>query len=673
MAPLKFHKVVGFSSEDHQFPASNLLSKGKWKCKEEGEKQAWVCLQLEELSTITNIDIGNNGAAFVEVRVGRNGCDEEMKVLLVASSFMSVNEARVGDNGARVRMFGADKMAAEVAKEKWDIVKVIATQPFNKHSKYGISFISLTGPPKIESKVEPKKEQVSSLGAFKLKDESESDIYIGSYFARKKENPILSSPSPSTVAAVMRSDTTLAEMTLHAGKREDKKRKQVELTPAARDEIKKRRVDKGRDFPSRLSLPGEIEEPSTSNKKEIIKKEKEGSVKKEKFKEKEKSKENEKLKENSSAKNTPQKEGKKKPHNKQKYGRFNEFLKGVNFAISGFQNPLRGEIRQKALDMGAKYSGDWNNSCTHLVCAFANTPKFNQVRGKGKIVKKEWIEECYTQRKRLPWRRFCLDRNDQNKAESEEELWEEVTAGNNDYDCDTDEEIERIKNEEEKENRKKQDKKGCTSSPATSKTKTKANDCDNYEEIEGIENKEENDQRGNQDKMDTPSTSKTNINAYDCDTDEEDTAVNKTETQDPSKDNNSSSLNKGKEKSDVFDPYDVDTDVDDDEVERLLPNTSQLQLENLPSFYEYQTFFLHKGMKEEEKVLLNRYIIACGGEVKSYMDSSVKNVIAKELTSKELREARDVNGKINFILPTWVFACHSEGRLLNCNDYLLQQ
>ena len=95
--------------------------------------------------------------------------------------------------------------------------KVIATQPFNKHSKYGISFISLTGPPKIEPKVEPKKEQVSSLGAFKLKDESESDIYIGSYFARKKENQILSSPSPSTVAAVMRSDTTLAEMTLHAG------------------------------------------------------------------------------------------------------------------------------------------------------------------------------------------------------------------------------------------------------------------------------------------------------------------------------------------------------------------------------------------------------------------------------------------------------------------------
>ena len=85
MAPLKFKKIVGFSSEDSLFPASNLLTNSKWKCKEEGEKQAWVCLQLEELSVISNIDIGNNGAAFVEVQVGRQGCDQDqMKVILVA-------------------------------------------------------------------------------------------------------------------------------------------------------------------------------------------------------------------------------------------------------------------------------------------------------------------------------------------------------------------------------------------------------------------------------------------------------------------------------------------------------------------------------------------------------------------------------------------------------------
>ena len=85
---------------------------------------------------------------------------------------MSVQEARVGDNAARVRMFGSDKLAAEVAKEKWDLVKVVATQPYNKHLKYGISFVAVTGPPKV---VEPKTEKVTKIGAFQLKAEDEDD------------------------------------------------------------------------------------------------------------------------------------------------------------------------------------------------------------------------------------------------------------------------------------------------------------------------------------------------------------------------------------------------------------------------------------------------------------------------------------------------------------------
>ena len=103
---------------------------------------------------------------------------------------------------------------------------------------------------------------------------------------------------------------------------------------------------------------------------------------------------------------------------------FNKLMDGVVFVISGLQNPLRGEVRQKALEMGAKYKGDWDSSCTHLICEFMNTPKFNQVKGKGKIVKKEWIVKCYSEKKRHPWRRFCLDKNDQGD-ESEEEIWEE--------------------------------------------------------------------------------------------------------------------------------------------------------------------------------------------------------------------------------------------------------
>ncbi|XP_015789579.1 DNA repair protein XRCC1 [Tetranychus urticae] len=88
---------------------------------------------------------------------------------------------------------------------------------------------------------------------------------------------------------------------------------------------------------------------------------------------------------------------------------FCQLMKGVTFTISGFQNPLRSEIRSKGLQMGAKYKGDWDRSCTHLICAFPNTPKFNQVNGTGgKIVTKEWIEESYDQRKLLPWKKYSL-------------------------------------------------------------------------------------------------------------------------------------------------------------------------------------------------------------------------------------------------------------------------
>ena len=42
-------------------------------------------------------------------------------------------------------------------------------------------------------------------------------------------------------------------------------------------------------------------------------------------------------------------------------------MEGVTFAMSGFQNPYRAELRQKAVDMGAIYKGDWGKGCTHLM------------------------------------------------------------------------------------------------------------------------------------------------------------------------------------------------------------------------------------------------------------------------------------------------------------------
>lgn len=96
---------------------------------------------------------------------------------------------------------------------------------------------------------------------------------------------------------------------------------------------------------------------------------------------------------------------------------FFKLLEGVVFVLSGFVNPERSILRSQALEMGAEYQQDWNSNCTLLVCAFSNTPKFRQVEADcGTIVSKDWISECYNQRKLLdieiylmhagkPWRR----------------------------------------------------------------------------------------------------------------------------------------------------------------------------------------------------------------------------------------------------------------------------
>ena len=70
-------------------------------------------------------------------------------------------------------------------------------------------------------------------------------------------------------------------------------------------------------------------------------------------------------------------------------------FRGVGLVLSGFENPLRGELRTKALSLGATVLPDWDPSkgATHLVCAYANTPKFHAVAasGVGVTVRKEWV------------------------------------------------------------------------------------------------------------------------------------------------------------------------------------------------------------------------------------------------------------------------------------------
>ena len=114
----------------------------------------------------------------------------------MASSFMSPLDSRNSDNTGRVRMFPNDKLVQKVACEKWDRVKVVCTQPFNRNVKYGLSFLQIqtVAEKQIQSM---QKESGSSvkIGKFTIKDDDDG-LEVGSLFNKRKEKP--TQPTPVT-------------------------------------------------------------------------------------------------------------------------------------------------------------------------------------------------------------------------------------------------------------------------------------------------------------------------------------------------------------------------------------------------------------------------------------------------------------------------------------------
>ncbi|KAL8458143.1 hypothetical protein ACS0TY_035032 [Phlomoides rotata] len=118
---------------------------------------------------------------------------------------------------------------------------------------------------------------------------------------------------------------------------------------------------------------------------------------------------------------------------------FARLMEGVVFVLSGFVNPDRGDLRSQMLEMGAEYQPDWNSNCTLLVSAYSNTPKSRQVKADGgTVISKDWISECYNQRKLVdiepfllhagkPWRRSHEAREDMKPSASTKTLKHEQT------------------------------------------------------------------------------------------------------------------------------------------------------------------------------------------------------------------------------------------------------
>uniref|UniRef100_A0A182NRH0 BRCT domain-containing protein n=1 Tax=Anopheles dirus TaxID=7168 RepID=A0A182NRH0_9DIPT len=536
--------IESFSSEDPNYPASNLLKPGnkKWKCREPGERQAFVVLKLEEPIQIGGIDIGNEHSALIEVMVARSGpSNPSYTEILLATKFMTPVDSRnsTGSNG--VQCFGAGALVPSVVGGKWDLVKIICTQPFNARVKYGLTFVALHPhvavekrekclvPEKFQQQIKAEAEKVKppvglNLGRFKLREESpDSDDTAGfsNLFSRwKNKNLTGAATAGPSVSALMRDSNTPAALQRNiptpGSVRNVAKQRPGRQTFEDSDEeaqksltatVKKNRNDESvlydaeDDKPSK-KLNGSMtharsdtfvekqENPVTKPLPDTTKSSKLHDVSSSKFKafldltgqsvDRMPNRNDERKSTNlapgvkkslEECKKTPDKsysmarpplaierqavpskrhsspiempakrEDERLPTPKKpkldivdadsepevkrrvQYKPFGKLLENVVLVISGIQNPDRANIRNQALAMGAKYKPDWDASCTHLICAYKNTPKYNQVHGKGKIIKQTWIEKCYTSRKRLSWRKFALDTAEAHASDSEDEI-----------------------------------------------------------------------------------------------------------------------------------------------------------------------------------------------------------------------------------------------------------
>ncbi|RNA10521.1 DNA repair XRCC1-like, partial [Brachionus plicatilis] len=142
MSLIKIKSILSFSSEDTTSKSENIINRsGKWIGSKSGDTKQFIKIELSEPSLIKQIDIENESSAFIEILVGNlNYLDEDFEVLLQATSFMSPNESKNSLNTNRLKIFTHETdLDEKLAEKKWEVIKIVCTQPFNTNLQFGIS------------------------------------------------------------------------------------------------------------------------------------------------------------------------------------------------------------------------------------------------------------------------------------------------------------------------------------------------------------------------------------------------------------------------------------------------------------------------------------------------------------------------------------------------------
>ncbi|XP_064617203.1 DNA repair protein XRCC1-like isoform X2 [Liolophura sinensis] len=453
-------------------------------------------------------------------------------------------------------------------------------------STYGLSFITLHAPPDPGERdnTTSKEEGTKTLGAFRLKAEPEDkgSLKVGTLFARRDhEKP---APPSITGAAAIRAASKLAEESLNSSFTPSK----PALSSHTQSAQKRKHPDSDGDVTSIASPPPKVplRKHSTSS----------GS--------------------SSAGKHrceTPPalKKTKSEPVKESPAREFGKVMEGVVFVLSGYTNPRRGEIRDKALKMGAQYRSDWGKGCTHLVCAFAKTPKYNAVAGKGKIVTHHWVNDCYKTKKLLNWKDYrCGDAETPSESSEDEEGIIHK---------------KKVKTPSKSVSSDKTDVYGEDTEPEDSGEDTE-------DELRKLKEKQASNKKS------PKAADQVSADPYGDSTDEDEFNATSKSGSKPS---------------------------------AATGDDSDSGLPELPDFFTDKKFFLYGDFVASERRLLVRYITAFNGDVCDYMSDDTNYVVTNAQWDKNFDEALSDAPSLIFVKPKWVFSCNEKNKLVPYQPYIV--
>ncbi|KAL0828796.1 hypothetical protein ABMA28_003709 [Loxostege sticticalis] len=721
MPRVKIDYVVSFSSEDPENPASNLLawevSKKRWLCAK-GEPSCSVVLQLPRAVKISAVQVGAHHAALVEVLVGRSEKpNEPFQVLVPSCIFLTPAESRKNTGAERVRSFSAEQLSA-ARDQRWDRVRVVCSQPYNKHCKYGLNFVHISEPEGSTSATAPAATAapvpaaapapaIAPAVSALLGDagsSSDDEFRPGELFAKHKSpgtadtgaqirqatSQALKNISDSATKLVKTPISKQAKRQAHTDEpcssRGSRQRDDLMYTddddrPHAKiDHIVQRHKDE-RSKEEAKKPTEKKHDRKTSNDTKDKKEESQKTSQSDKHRDKNERTPKDDRKNRpdpvsrvskdepstSSSRDKSEKDRKRSRDDRPQKagGDFNSILKGVTFALSGYVNPRRANVRDKAIEMGARCERDWNQQCNYLICAFPNTPKLKQVRGGPggatvPVARAEWVEECYRLRRRLPWRWYATEpHHAQAPPRGATSAADDDGGGDDrrdDDECDTDDEIEKAM--------RKQKKRRTDSSPSSSRDKTDHNESSKRDKRDANVS---NTSRGRDEAVTNTSRSRDDVSNTSRGRDED---VTNTSRDNANVSNTSDVMFVRDERMQgnvtVDDSDDDKTDEEDGDAGAERIDKSKA----LPDLFTGSTFVIDASVARAafDTALLARYVRAYGGIVMDEdqldSDSSVSYVLSADGESNAAPPAQRVR-------PDWVWRCHAERRLHPLQDYLL--